>query len=200
MASAQRHSFPQIALMVLAIILALVGTITMVKMNQAHLHEAQHFIAPVQADLPPIGVRVALRSGTELIERVWPELNISLAHGDSIDAMMPPGPFEGDFEVTFNPGRVRYAQVGAIVQGGSVIVMYEGEVLLSDYSPADHSKVVLCRVPIWLPRQREQIRFDFKADASAPVRLQAIWQPDGMAEPLPLPMVGGSRTVASDKN
>ena len=114
-------------------------------------------------------------------------LNLSAGLSESRDSQIPSVPFEGEFTVTFDRGRVAYARIGAEVQGGSIIVMRGGEVLLSDYATPVEPRIILTRIPVELSKRREQITYIFKSDGAGPTRLRAMWLPEAADQPSPLP-------------
>jgi hypothetical protein len=90
--------------------------------------------------------------------------------------------------VTFSPGRIHRARIGAVLSGGSLIILRDGEVLLSTYAALQETKSVLTSLPIGPLKRIEKITYDFTRDGSGPATLRALWQPEGVAEPVPLPI------------
>ena len=111
-------------------------------------------IASKQLGNPSLGFDFGLAIGTTLrlgdtrIERSWPVLDLHLESGQAVDEALPAGPFDGEFMVTFRAGG-RRALLGAELQGGSVILMRDDEVLLSteqnDHVGIAHYPQARCR-------------------------------------------------------
>ncbi len=137
------------------------------------------------------GVLAILSAGDISVERTLPALAFSLTEHQSLDRRLSPGPFEGEFQVTFNPGPVRRARLGAEVQGGSLLIQRDGKPLLSDYAGAE-ARVVMTPETVFLPRRAQTFTYHFRADGNGPTRLRALWLPEGSFRPLALPSGGAA--------
>lgn len=168
---------------------ALTGAIAIVRLNHNEIQASMQPTPIVTVVLPPLGVTGTMRSDRGTQEVNWTSLDLARTDQSAAEPSIPAGPFEGEFIVTFQPGKVRHALVGALIQGGSIIVMHEGQVLLSDFADASAEKIVLTRLPHWLPLRHEQLTYAFKTDGSGPIRFQPYWQPEGTERPVPLPSV-----------
>ena len=105
-----------------------------------------------------------------------------------VDFHIPPGPFEADIEITFRPGSVREAYLGAEITGGSVIIMRDGDVLQSGFGDQAGARV-MTNLPVALTRSVERITYIFRSDDAGPVRFRAIWRPFGVSGDVLLPVV-----------
>ncbi len=173
--------------MIAAVMVTLVVTVMIVRTasTRAQLPEID-FTREAEAAPPELGVQGKLVSGNVSLERRWKSLEISAAMGESVDPDLPPGPFEGEFTIEFRPGQNRWARIGVEIQGGSIIIIRDGEVVHSDYAGPER-KVVLTKQPIWLPHRVEVLKYMYKSKAGEAVFLRALWQPIDADEPRPLP-------------
>jgi hypothetical protein len=144
------------------------------------MHQAQ--TAPFRP-----GVSATLTADGTTIERDFPTLDFELAPGQALDDRLPGGAFEGEFTVRFMAGRVQSARVGALLQGGSVIILREGEVVLSNFIGVQGA-VVLTTIPVSFSRAPQELTYIFRTDGGQPARLQAMWQLVDADAPTPLPM------------
>lgn len=128
------------------------------------------------------GVVARVTAGEATIEREWDALDFVVAAGHTLDPELAAGAFEGEFIVTFAPGKNRHAYIGAIVRSGSLIIMRDEEVLLSDYAE-DEARMLMTRLPIHLPRRHERLVYRFRSDGSRPVQLRALWRPEDAEQP-----------------
>jgi hypothetical protein len=178
MADARAQTPLSFVLMALGIAIAIIVAVTMVYLSQratAPFDSAKaNPVAP-----PQFGVTGTIRADGATREYRAAALNLHIEPGVVHDPELPDTPFEGEFTLTFDRGRVQYARIGAEIQGGSLIIMRSGEVLLSDYAAPDAAKLALTRIPIELVRRREQITFIFKTESQGPLKLRAMWQPEG---------------------
>ncbi|MCZ6445904.1 MAG: hypothetical protein O6758_06940, partial [Planctomycetota bacterium] len=77
----------------------------------------------LQEAVPAVpGVRAVLTAAGVTVQRRLPAMAFALGDGQTLDARLPPGPFDGEFIVTFHPGAVRRAALGAEIQGGSLMI------------------------------------------------------------------------------
>lgn len=189
MTDSRAQSLSVFMLMALGIIVTMIIAIVMVRLSlRAELPFDTAKANPVAP--PEFGVvGIIVENGVEREFRA-PTLNLRIEPGVAGAYEWPRGPFEAEFTVTFDRGRVQYAQIGAELEGGSLIVMRGEEVLVSDYAPSNAAKLVLTRVPQHLGRRREQIRFIFRSDGEGQVTLRAVWQPENADQPQPLPSPG----------
>jgi hypothetical protein len=135
---------------------------------------------------PQPGVVATLEAGAGTIQAVMPVLSFHLEPDESLDPRLPAGTFAGRFTLTFSPGGVRFARLGALLQGGSVIMSRRGEILLSDYA-GDEPAEVLTRQPVFLGSRVQSLTYEFVADAGRASALRALWQPEDSSVALPLP-------------
>jgi hypothetical protein len=146
--------------------------------------DADRALAAARRAMP--GVRATLAAGGVTVERRRPVLDFRLEPGESLDPALAAGPFRGVFEVTFDPGAVRSAFFGAVLQGGSVIVR-RGETLIHSDASGAEPRRTMSSVPIGVGPARETIVYEFTvARGDGPVALRARWQPMGSAAPSPL--------------
>ena len=176
-------------IMLLAIAAAIVFALSLVR--AAH-RSPSRIVAESQsasfAPGPSDGVLATLKSGSATETRTYPTLDLTVEPGQSVDAELPPGRFEGEFEVRFRTGSIRRAGIGALLRGGSVIIMRGDEVLASDYADAQKTeKLVMTKTPVGALKKQELIRYLFKADGVGPHVLRAVWQPEDAPAPVALP-------------
>ncbi len=139
------------------------------------------------------GVHARVTAGSVFVERSLPALAFFLEPGQSLDPRLPPGPFEAIFTVTFSPGSVGAARIGAEIRGGSLLINMKGREIATDHA-GQEPRLVLSREPIVMGASLRQAVFEFRADGSGPTGLRAMWQPEGSLVPLPMP-TGGARLV-----
>jgi mono/diheme cytochrome c family protein len=143
--------------------------------------------APVAAPSP--GVEAVVTADGITVTRTLAALSLRLEPGQSLDSRLPAGPFEGVFAATFSTGRVRYARLGAWIEGGSLIVRRRDEILVSEFADAA-PRLVMSSQPVFLGSRAQTVTFEFRASGDGPSSLRAMWQPEGSAVPLPLPSDG----------
>lgn len=138
-----------------------------------------------------IGVTAKLTSGSTTVRRRMPALSFTVDVDESLDERLPAGVFEGEFEVTFQPGAVRMGRIGAEITGGTLVVRRDGErVIDGEYAGAE-SRVVLSE-PLFLPPRPVTFTFEFNRDPEGLASLRALWQPENSTAPLALPSTGGA--------
>lgn len=145
------------------------------------------------------GVTAILRSGDVVARRRLPALAFALEGAQTLDAALPPGPFEGEFAVSFNPGPVRRAMLGARVEGGSVVIERDGATLASGQAGADPATVLT--ETVFLPGRLNTFTYRFKRAGDGPARLIGLWEPQDSQGPVPLPAVnadGGAAALPPD--
>ncbi|MCZ6612281.1 MAG: hypothetical protein O6941_06570, partial [Planctomycetota bacterium] len=135
------------------------------------------------------GVRAILTAAGETVQRRLPAMAFALCDGQTLDARLPPGPFDGEFIVTFHPGAVRRAALGAEIQGGSLMIQRKGMVLASDYA-GDKPRVLMTDT-VFLPSRLVTFTYRFRRDGGGPTRLRALWQPQDSTVAVALPSDGG---------
>ncbi len=135
------------------------------------------------------GVHARIVAGDVQVERRLPSLSLALRPGQVLDPRLPAGPFSAEFVVRFDPGRVRRARLGAVIEGGTLSIERRGKVLLT--ADGDTGAPVMMREPVFLPGREVTFTYRLRCDGDGPVRLQALWRPDGASIDLPLPSVGG---------
>lgn len=132
-----------------------------------------------------VEVKAILTSGNVTIERDLLKADFALKEDQQLDALLASGPTKSKLIVTFSSGAVRRAEIGAEIQGGSLIITRDGKTLLSDYAGSE-SRVVLTSIQ-YLPARPITFTFEFSRDSSGPARFRALWKPEGSIVPLPLP-------------
>ena len=137
---------------------------------------------------PTPGISMVVRVGEFTVARTLSMPTFGLESGQSLDFHIPPGPFEADIEITFRPGSVREAYLGAEIAGGSVIIMRDGDVLQSGFGDQAGARV-MTNLPVALTRSVERITYIFRSDDAGPVRFRAIWRPFGVSGDVLLPVV-----------
>ncbi len=66
----------------------------------------------------PLGVQLVATVGPTTVQRRLTTAAFALSEDQTLDARLPAGPFEAEITVTFHPGAVRRAAIGAEVLGG----------------------------------------------------------------------------------
>lgn len=140
---------------------------------------------------PPMGVQLVATAGPTTVHRRLTTAAFALSENQTLDARLPTGPFEAQITVTFHPGAVRRAAIGAEVLGGTLIIKRRGELLKSDYGGRE-GRTILADDQ-YLPARPVTFTFLFSRDATGPAQFRAVWQPEGSAVPLPLPVQTGGR-------
>jgi len=145
----------------------------------------------LRADLETeLGVQARITAGDVTIDRTFPSLNFALHPGQSLDARLPAGPFKAEFAVTFLAGQVREATIGAVFQGGSMILRRgDRPPLLADHA-GHEARTVMTVQPEFFSRQPQIMSFTFESDGTSACRLRAIWKPGDSQVALPLPSAG----------
>jgi mono/diheme cytochrome c family protein len=133
------------------------------------------------------GVLATVRAGETSVERRLPALAFALEPGQSLDARVPAGPFEARFDVTFHPGSVRRARVGADMSGGTLSIERAGQPVATTTDPEGRVTSNL----LYFPDRTSTLTYTFRADGEGPVLLRALWQPDIASAPMPFPAQGG---------
>lgn len=170
-----------------AIGLTIIITVLVVRGAKERLDADPPAMLRVQSEPFKPGVLATISSGGVTVEREFPTLDFLLVRGESLDERLPAGAFEAEFTVRFKPGRVDAARIGALLRGGSVIIIRNGAVVHSNFV-SDEEKAVLATVPESFSRAPQELTYIFKTDGKSPARLQAVWQPIGADQPQPLPM------------
>ena len=171
-----------------AIAIAVTLVIAVIILRKAR-EVTDHVPVVVASDRPALkaGVEAELRANGKVMHATLETLDLTLGPGQPPDAQLTGGKWEGRFAVTFTPGAVRLARIGARLRGGSMIIMRNNNVVLSDYA-GDEERTVLATVPLSLGRGMQQLTYIFNSDGRFDVRLQPLWQPEDAADPQPLPL------------
>ena len=138
---------------------------------------------------PEPGVRAVLTAGDVTVERRLPAMAFALGEGQSLDARLPPGPFEATFDVTFHPGPVRRAALGGELTGGTLVIERKGKVLV-EATAGDDERVVLSDL-VYVPGRLVTFTYRFASKTPGAARLRALWQPEGSMVTLALPLSAG---------
>jgi len=155
----------------------------LVPVSAVPTEEADVF-APVGA-----GVHARIIAGDVQVERRLPSLSFALRPGQVLDPRLPAGPFDAEIVVRFDPGRVRRARLGAVVEGVTVSIERRGKVLFT--ADEDATGPVMMDEPVFLPGREVTFTYRLRSEGDGPVRFQAMWRPDGASIDLPLPSNGG---------
>jgi hypothetical protein len=177
----------QMVLMLLAVAVSIVATLWIVRAATVRPADPVGAFDPP----PPEGVEVRLWSGEVEVRERWNVLAITLEEGQAIHSTLPPSGFDAEMLVRFRPGATRYARVGAVLQGGSLIIMRDRQVVLSDHADSSAPRTVLSQVPLSMFRSQEELLYIFRRDGTGEMALAAVWQPEGASAPRPLPMATG---------
>jgi mono/diheme cytochrome c family protein len=135
------------------------------------------------------GVLARITAGGITAQRHLPAPSFALAAGESPDPRLAPGRFTAELEVTFHPGAVRRAAVGAEIVGGTLRIEREGEVILSASGAALPGRHL--GEPQFLPGRLTTLTYSFEADGSGPAVLRALWRPELAGTAVALPAAGG---------
>jgi hypothetical protein len=166
----------------LAIVAAIGGTIvfacvmvgTLTNRSQRPMRIA---VADADAALAEPGIRATFSAGGVTVTRTLSELSLALGPGEPPDPELPPGTFAAIVAVTFMPAQAPTAAIGAEIQGGSLIISLDGEPQASDYAGPELRRVMSRQIPL---RMRPYTaNYTFRSESGVPVRLRALWQPDG---------------------
>ena len=143
-----------------------------------------------EAVTPPVpGVLASITAADVSIRRRLPALSLSLGSGQVLDPRLPEGRFDADFVVSFDPGPVRRAQIGAEIQGGSLTIERRGARIV-EFSATGRARTAMS-VMLCLPGREVSFTYRFTQLGEGPVRLRALWRPQGASIDLPLPSGGG---------
>ena len=135
------------------------------------------------------GVQAVITVGDVRLQRSLPSLALALGPREVLDPRLPPGRFEADFVVRFNPGSIRRASLGAEIQGASLTIERRGKVLLTA-SAGEQARTMMSE-PVFLPGREMTFTYKLRPDGTGPVRLRALWRPQNTTSDLPLPSSGG---------
>jgi len=149
-----------------------------------------HTVVPVAdvsiEDPAAIGTTATFTINGATISMRLARMDWAINPGAKIDSQIVSGPIEAVFQVTFISGPVHMAYIGVEVQGGSVIVLREGRVLLSTY--ADQKPVTrMTTTPESFGPHQQHIELQFKGDGTGPMHVRALWKPVDADEPTQLP-------------
>ncbi len=150
-------------------------------------------IEPARA--PVAGVRAVIRTAEVAVERRMASLAFAVDRGQTLDARLPAGPFDGEFSVTFAPGPVRRAVLGAEIEGGTLVIERQGQVLASGEAGDAVRRVTTGTV--FLPGRLNTFTYRFSRSSDRPARLRALWQPENATYAVELPS-GGAAVVAGE--
>ena len=140
------------------------------------------------------GVYARIDAGDVQVTRRLPALSLSLGPGEVLDPRLPAGPFSAEFVVSFDPGRVRRARLGAEIEGGTLSIERRGKVLLT--AGGDGARAAMSG-PVFLPGREVRFTYRLRSAGDGPVRMQALWRPDDASIDLPLPSDGGGLFAGS---
>ncbi len=178
--------------------IAATGAGTVVLVRLAPLDLAQLPVAATGWPHPPQapGILAAISAGDASVTRRLPAAAFSLRPGETLDLRLPPGPFDAKLEVTFEPGAVRRAQVGAEIEGAALVIERAGEVVAA--GKAGDGPVTVMSPPLYLPGPASTITFRLRASraGAGEVRFRGLWQPEGTAMAVPLPPTATAREPA----
>ncbi len=133
------------------------------------------------------GVHARIVAGDVRVERRLPALALALGPQQVLDPRLPAGPFSAEFVVSFDPGRVRRARLGAEVEGGTLSIERRGNVLLT--AGGAETETAMSEL-VFLPGREVTFTYRLQSDGG-PVRLRALWRPEHASIDLPLPSDGG---------
>src|SRR5688500_1228076 len=189
--NAPRHSAGAWLAMIIAIVASILFAGLLVRFASFEQSTSASLAAktsrPKVTSSPGVGAKIT--AADRVVERSLRSLSFALEPGQSLDAQIPPGPFEAQFTVRFHPGDVQLAAFGAEIQNASIIIKRGDEIVLSDYADAD-GKIAMATIPTSLTRRWQTITYIFKSDGTAFTRLRAMWQPVQSTKPIPLPSGG----------
>jgi mono/diheme cytochrome c family protein len=142
------------------------------------------------------GVQASIRAGAIAITRTLPALSLALRSDQTLDMRLPPGPFHGEFDATFRVDKGTRARFGAEIEGGSVEIIWRGEVVAASDAERDASAPVMSDL-LAVPARLNTVTYRYTSTGGGPARLRAVWQPQDAQTPLPLP-ASGSPLLESD--
>lgn len=189
MTGTRRRVLPWVGMAAAATVTLVVGVVVIRQAPVAALQSTDDTASSEPLPNPVAGVRVIMSAGDQSFVRTLPALAFGLSGDQSLDSRVAPGPFHADFEVTFHPGSVRRATVGAELQGGSLMILRRDEVLLADHAGAE-PRLVMTPEPLFLPGRLQTLTYRFRADEGPMTRLRGLWQPEDSQVPLALPSAG----------
>lgn len=194
-AAAPRHHPLIILLMLLAVIGTVVLALLMMRGLSSDNSSSQRASRLANSGAGPpsqsAGIIARITAGDTHVERRLPTMAFALQPNQSLDARIPPGPFRAEFTVPFATAGVRQALLGAEFQGGKMIMLRNGEPILSDYA-GERPRTALTNQPVSLLVDQDQITIIFESAGKMPCRLRALWQPWEPVQallPLPLPAI-----------
>ena len=135
------------------------------------------------------GTHARIVAGDVLIERRLPAASFALRPGQVLDPRLPAGPFTAEIVVRFDPGRVRRARLGAVIEGATVSIERRGKVLFT--AGDGGAGPVMMDEPVFLPDREVTFTYRVRCEGDGPVRFQAMWRPEDASADLPLPSDGG---------
>lgn len=132
------------------------------------------------------GIRAVYTAGNVSIERRPPFGSFALAANESIDPVLPPGPFEAVMTAeVIAPGGERSARFGAEIMGGTLEILHNGALITR--GTAASQPVEVWSDPIGLPVGGLSLEFRFTRDGDAPTSFRPLWRPEGGLAAHPLP-------------
>ncbi|MCH8004712.1 MAG: c-type cytochrome [Planctomycetes bacterium] len=135
------------------------------------------------------GVEATLSAAGITITRRLPAPAFALSEMETLDWRLPPGPFEAQLRVTFHPGSVRRAALGARIQGGELTIHRKGKLLAAGKTGAE-STVIMSK-PAFLPARLVTVTYNFRATGDGPTLLRALWRPQESVVAYPVVTRGG---------
>jgi hypothetical protein len=131
---------------------------------------------PLTDLLTQLGAEVTITAAGKSIATRWPAVVIERNDGERIDPNLSAGGEEVYINYRFEKGRVEQAYLGAELQGGSLMILREGKVLLSTYA-GERPITRLTQTPIGLGLATQELEFIFQRDGESAMRLRAVWKP-----------------------
>ena len=142
---------------------------------------------PTAEDLAALGTTARITASGVTRNQRLPRMQFSVNPGERVNAEVPADqPIEAEFSVTFLSGGVHSALVGIELEGGSVIMMRQGRVILSTYASGARITRFTSEPETFGPRQ-QQITIQFRSDGPPPWHVRALWQPLEEDAPRDLP-------------
>lgn len=135
-----------------------------------------------------IGVVGSLEAGGARASVRLTSAAFALQSDQALDPRLPPGPFSAAIDVTFDPGAVRRAAVGAELRGGSLVIERRGKAVLTEEALAAPRQVM--SELLYLPGELFTLTYRFHANGAGPPLLRALWRPETTAVAIPLPATG----------
>lgn len=141
---------------------------------------------PVASKSASRGIHAVYTAGDVTIERRPPFASFALASNESIDPVLPPGPFEAVVTAeVVAPGGQRTARFGAEISGGTLEIRHKGEVITRGTAAGE--PVEVWSDPIGIPVNGVSLEFRFTREGDAATSFRPLWRPDDGLAAHPLP-------------